>query len=213
MTMLVGVAGREPNEDEDVDESTRPPGELVLVATPLGNLGRPLAARPGALSPGGRRSTARTRDTRARCSAPTTSARADGFTRCTSTTRSSESEAVVARVARRRAGGPDQRRGHAGDLATRGAGRRRGRLAPACAVTTAPGPSAVVAALTVSGLATDRFVMEGFCRESPANGRAARAWRGEGRTVSSTSRPRASRRSWARSPTLSRSAAWRWCAS
>jgi 16S rRNA (cytidine1402-2'-O)-methyltransferase len=29
-------------------------------------------------------------------------------------------------------------------------------------VTTAPGPSAVVAALTISGLSTDRFVMEGF---------------------------------------------------
>ena len=30
------------------------------------------------------------------------------------------------------------------------------------AVTTAPGPSAVVAALTISGLATERFAMEGF---------------------------------------------------
>ncbi len=51
-------------------------------------------------------------------------------------------------------------------------------------VVTVPGPSAVVSALSVSGLPTDRFIFEGFL---PAK-RAARrkrmsAWKGEGRTI------------------------------
>lgn len=51
-------------------------------------------------------------------------------------------------------------------------------------VTTTPGPSAVVAALTVSGLATDRFCFEGFLPRRAAD-LAARAgsWEHEERTV------------------------------
>ena len=51
-------------------------------------------------------------------------------------------------------------------------------------VSTAPGPSAVIAALSVSGLATDRFVMEGFVPRK-AGERAERygEWSREPRTV------------------------------
>ena len=51
-------------------------------------------------------------------------------------------------------------------------------------VTTAPGPSAVVAALSVSGLATDRFVMEGFVsRRASERAEAFGSWAEEPRTV------------------------------
>ncbi len=51
-------------------------------------------------------------------------------------------------------------------------------------VTTVPGPSAVVAALSVSGLDTDRFVMEGFLpRRGPERRARLAAWRSEPRTI------------------------------
>ena len=52
------------------------------------------------------------------------------------------------------------------------------------AVTTAPGPSAVVAALSVSGLPSERFVMEGFIPRKAGERRDLyAAWEHEGRTV------------------------------
>ncbi|MHB8379943.1 MAG: 16S rRNA (cytidine(1402)-2'-O)-methyltransferase [Acidimicrobiales bacterium] len=51
-------------------------------------------------------------------------------------------------------------------------------------VTTAPGPSAVVAALTISGLSTDRFVMEGFLpRKAGEREKLYELWARENRTV------------------------------
>ena len=51
-------------------------------------------------------------------------------------------------------------------------------------VTTAPGPSAVIAALTISGLATDRFVMEGFVgRKVGERELLFRQWIHEPRTI------------------------------
>ncbi len=51
-------------------------------------------------------------------------------------------------------------------------------------VTTAPGPSAVVAALTISGLDTDRFVMEGFLpRKAGEREKFYEQWAHEERTV------------------------------
>jgi 16S rRNA (cytidine1402-2'-O)-methyltransferase len=51
-------------------------------------------------------------------------------------------------------------------------------------VTTAPGPSAVVAALTISGLSTDRFVMEGFlARKTSDRTKSYEQWSREERTI------------------------------
>ena len=51
-------------------------------------------------------------------------------------------------------------------------------------VTTAPGPAAVIAALTISGLATDRFVMEGFVgRKVGERELLYRQWTNEPRTI------------------------------
>jgi 16S rRNA (cytidine1402-2'-O)-methyltransferase len=51
-------------------------------------------------------------------------------------------------------------------------------------VTTAPGPSAVVAALTISGLSTERFAMEGFMPRKAAEREALYAqWMREARTI------------------------------
>ena len=51
-------------------------------------------------------------------------------------------------------------------------------------VTTAPGPSAVVAALSVSGLATERFCMEGFVpRRASERARRFEHWASEERTI------------------------------
>jgi len=51
-------------------------------------------------------------------------------------------------------------------------------------VTTAPGPSAVVAALTISGLPTERFIMEGFLpRKAGERARFYEQWSREERTV------------------------------
>jgi 16S rRNA (cytidine1402-2'-O)-methyltransferase len=51
-------------------------------------------------------------------------------------------------------------------------------------VTTAPGPSAVVAALTISGLPSERFVMEGFLPRKAGEREAVYAqWEREARTI------------------------------
>jgi len=61
-------------------------------------------------------------------------------------------------------------------------------------VTTAPGPSAVVAALTISGLSTERFAMEGFVPRKSGEREALYAqWMHEPGRSSSSSRPSASR--------------------
>jgi 16S rRNA (cytidine1402-2'-O)-methyltransferase len=51
-------------------------------------------------------------------------------------------------------------------------------------VTTAPGPSAVIAALTISGLSTERFVMEGFLpRKASERASIYEQWAAEERTI------------------------------
>jgi 16S rRNA (cytidine1402-2'-O)-methyltransferase len=51
-------------------------------------------------------------------------------------------------------------------------------------VSTAPGPTAIIGALSVSGLSTDRFVMEGFLgRKAGERAQSYETWRREQRTI------------------------------
>lgn len=75
------------------------------------------------------------------------------------------------------------------DAGTPGISDPGGRVVSAVAeaglrVTTAPGPSAVIAALTISGLSSDRFVMEGFLgRKAGERELRYRQWVNEPRTI------------------------------
>lgn len=157
--MLLGTARREPNEDNTVDE-TLSVGQLVLVATPLGNLGDlsrralDLFARADAIY------CEDTRHSRTLFSANDIPTRGRLHS-LHGHNEAAQCEIIVARV-------------NAGELVvlisdagTPGIADPGSRVVAAVVeaglvVTTAPGPSAVIAALTVSGLSTERFVMEGF---------------------------------------------------
>ena len=127
-------------------------------------------------------STARTRGARARSSART-------HCRQATPARAARAQRGIPVRADRRpgpggaAGGRRQRRRDARDLGP-GGGVVAAVAAAGLRVTTAPGPSAVVAALSVSGLATERFVMEGFLpREKASGGAVFEGWGREPRTV------------------------------
>jgi 16S rRNA (cytidine1402-2'-O)-methyltransferase len=173
-------AVREPNGVSDVDETEV--GALVLVATPLGNLGD-LSARAIELF-----RTANviycedTRHSRVLFSANdiATGGRLESLHEHNEVAQSAK---IVERV----------RRGElvvlVTDAGTPGISDPGSRAVEAVAaaglrVSTAPGPSAVVAALSVSGLATERFVMEGFVPRK-AGERAQRydEWSHEARTI------------------------------
>ncbi len=77
-------------------------------------------------------------------------------------------------------------------------------------VTTAPGPSAVIAALSVSGLPTERFVMEGFLpRKSGERAEWYRQWEFEERTVVFYESPSGWPGCWESSPSYTPSDRWR----
>jgi 16S rRNA (cytidine1402-2'-O)-methyltransferase len=175
----MGERVREPNEESDVDETV---GALVLVATPLGNLGD-LSARAIELF-----KTANviycedTRHSRVLFSANgiATGGRLESLHEHNEAAQSAQ---IVARV-------------RAGELVvlicdagTPGISDPGSRAVEAVAsaglrVTTAPGPSAVVAALSVSGLSTERFVMEGFVpRKAGERARRFEEWAREVRTI------------------------------
>jgi 16S rRNA (cytidine1402-2'-O)-methyltransferase len=178
--MLMGRAVREPNEEIDVDETQA--GALVLVATPLGNLGD-LSARAIELF-----RTAHviycedTRHSRVLFSANDipTGGRLESLHEHNEAAQSAH---IVERV---RAGELVVLISDAGTPGISDPGSRavEAVVAAGLRVSTAPGPSAVVAALTVSGLATDRFVMEGFVPRK-AGERAVRygEWVRESRTI------------------------------
>jgi 16S rRNA (cytidine1402-2'-O)-methyltransferase len=176
----MGRALREPNEETDVDETQA--GSLVLVATPLGNLGD-LSARALELF-----RTANviycedTRHSRVLFSANDIPAggRLESLHEHNEVAQSAQ---IVERVARGElvvlisdAGTPG--------ISDPGSRAVEAVVAAGLRVSTAPGPSAVVAALTVSGLSTDRFVMEGFMPRK-AGERAQRydEWAREARTI------------------------------
>src|SRR5579863_2603396 len=154
--MLLDSAVDEPDE-VSVPESPAPGdhqlGELVLVATPLGNLGDITRRALETLKRADVVFCEDTRHSRALFSAYAISPRRR-LRALHEHNEASLCDEVVALVA---------------------AGLR---------VTTAPGPSSVVAALSVSGLPSEQFVMEGFVARRPGERRASyERWAREPRTI------------------------------
>jgi 16S rRNA (cytidine1402-2'-O)-methyltransferase len=178
--MLMGRAVREPNEETDVGETQA--GALVLVATPLGNLGD-LSAR--AIELFRTANVIYCEDTRhSRVLFSANDIPSGG--RLESLHEHNEAAQSAHIVERVRAGELVVLISDAGTPGISDPGSRavEAVVAAGLRVSTAPGPSAVVAALTVSGLATDRFVMEGFVPRK-AGERALRysEWAREARTI------------------------------
>jgi 16S rRNA (cytidine1402-2'-O)-methyltransferase len=179
--MLVGRARREPNEGNSVKD-TKTAGQLVLVATPLGNLGD---LSPRALELFRNADVIYCEDTRhsrvlfSANDIPT----GRRLQSLHEHNEASQSEQIVARV---RAG---ELVVLVSDAGTPGICDPGGRavaavLAAGLRVTTAPGPSAVITALSISGLPSERFVMEGFLpRKLGERQRRYEQWANEERTV------------------------------
>jgi 16S rRNA (cytidine1402-2'-O)-methyltransferase len=179
--MLLGRACREPNEGINVDE-VKNAGQLVLVATPLGNLGD-LSRR--ALELFATADVIYCEDTRhSRTLFSANDIPTGGRLRSLHEhNEAAQSAQIVARVL-------------AGELVvlisdagTPGISDPGSRVVTAVVdaglvVTTAPGPSAVIAALTISGLSTERFIMEGFLsRKSSERAKSYESWAHEERTI------------------------------
>jgi len=163
-------------------EETRPEGQLVLVATPLGNLGD---LSPRALEFFRRADVIYCEDTRHSRVLFSANGIASGgrLQALHEHNEVAQSEHVVTRV----------REGQLvvliSDAGTPGISDPGTRVVAAVAtaglrVSTAPGPSAVVAALSISGLPTERFVMEGFFpRKANDRARLVASWAEEERTI------------------------------
>jgi len=180
--MLVDTGPDEPNEEAKVENSENAAGQLVLVATPLGNLGdisrRALELLESA-------DVIYCEDTRRSSTLFSAHAIAvNGRLRALHDhNEASLCDLVVAQVA----GGASVV--VISDAGTPGISDPGARVVAAVAaagliVTTAPGPSAVVAALTISGLSTERFAMEGFMPRKAGEREALYAqWLHEARTI------------------------------
>jgi len=158
--MLVDRWPDEPNERTIVDTSDIAVGQLVIVATPLGNLGDISRRALELLSTADVIYCEDTRRSSTLFSAH--SIAVNGRLRALHEhNEASLCDQVVAQVA------SGQMVVVISDAGTPGISDPGARVVAAVAaagfaVTTAPGPSAVVAALTISGLPTERFAMEGF---------------------------------------------------
>jgi 16S rRNA (cytidine1402-2'-O)-methyltransferase len=158
--MLVDRWPDEPNEGTIVNTSDITVGQLVIVATPLGNLGDISRRALELLSTADVIYCEDTRRSSTLFSAH--SIAVNGRLRALHEhNEASLCDQVVAQVA------SGQIVAVISDAGTPGISDPGARVVAAVAaagfvVTTAPGPSAVVAALTISGLATERFAMEGF---------------------------------------------------
>jgi 16S rRNA (cytidine1402-2'-O)-methyltransferase len=158
--MLVDWHNAEPNEEISMENGEVVAGELVLVATPLGNLGdisrRALAFLETA-------DVIYCEDTRR--SSTLFSAHdiaVNGRLRALHEhNEASMSETIVSQVASGQTVVVISDAGTPG-ICDPGSRAVAAVVAAGLRVTTAPGPSAVVAALTISGLPTERFAMEGF---------------------------------------------------
>lgn len=179
--MLVGRARHQPNEGNAVEE-TKTVGQLVLVATPLGNLGD-LSRR--ALELFRNADVIYCEDTRHSRVLFSANDIATGgrLQSLHEHNEAAQSEQIVARV---RAGELVVLISDAGTPGISDPGSRAvaAVIAAGLSVTTAPGPSAVIAALSVSGLSTERFVMEGFLpRKAGERQHFYERWAHEERTV------------------------------
>jgi 16S rRNA (cytidine1402-2'-O)-methyltransferase len=163
-------------------EETKTVGQLVLVATPLGNLGD-LSRR--ALELFREADVIYCEDTRHSRVLFSANDVATGrrLQSLHEHNEAAQSEQIVSRV---RAG---ELVVLISDAGTPGISDPGGRavaavLAAGLTVTTAPGPSAVIAALSISGLASERFVMDGFLpRKSGERQRRYEQWAKEERTI------------------------------
>jgi 16S rRNA (cytidine1402-2'-O)-methyltransferase len=150
-------------EANDVDTSAAQhanSGELVIVATPIGNLGDLSARARDALADADVVCCEDTRRTRVLLSASGIPA-GRRLVSLHAHNESSKGEWVVTRVA------AGARIAYVTDAGTPGVSDPGARLIAAVVaaglrVTVVPGPSAALAALVVSGLATDRFCVDGF---------------------------------------------------
>ena len=180
--MLVDGGHDEPNEETIVDDSEVTLGQLVLVATPLGNLGD-ISRR--ALELLSNADVIYCEDTRRSSTLFSAHAIAvNGRLRALHEhNEASLCDQIVAQVA------AGQTVVIISDAGTPGISDPGARAVAAVAasglvVTTAPGPSAVVAALTISGLPTGRFAMEGFMpRKAGERDGLYAQWRNEPRTI------------------------------
>lgn len=180
--MLVGNCWPKPTEGKKVGNEPTSTGQLVVVATPLGNLGD-LSRRALALLESAdavycedtRHSltlfSAHHIETRGRLHA------------LHQHNEASQCEEIIQRVAR------GEQVVVISDAGTPGISDPGARVVAAVAaagltVTTAPGPSAVIAALSISGLDTERFVMEGFTPRKAGERQALyQLWLREPRTI------------------------------
>jgi 16S rRNA (cytidine1402-2'-O)-methyltransferase len=180
--MLVDSGLDEPNEGTTVQERETTKGQLVIVATPLGNLGDIsrraldlLASADAVYCEDTRRSStlfsANDIPVRGRLRALHEHNEAS---LCDQIVAEVLDGKVVVLVS---------------DAGTPGISDPGSRVVAAVAaagldVTTAPGPSAVIAALSISGLPTERFIMEGFvARKAGERTTMFEQWRHEPRTV------------------------------
>jgi 16S rRNA (cytidine1402-2'-O)-methyltransferase len=181
----VGIADEEPDEvrvPENDPPTERGTGELVLVATPLGNLADITRRAVQVLESADVVYCEDTRHSRTLFSAYGISPRRRPRA-LHEHNEASLCEEVVAHV---RAGEVVALVTDAGTPTISDPGSRVAAAVAAAGlrVTTAPGPSAVVAALSVSGLASDRFVMEGFLgRRSGERDDLYELWAHEARTI------------------------------
>src|SRR6202167_2264802 len=180
--MLVDWRSAEPNEEISMENGEVVAGQLVLVATPLGNLGD-ISRR--ALELLKTADVIYCEDTR-RCSTLFSAhdIAVNGRLRALHEhNEASLCDQVVAQVA------CGQLVVVISDAGTPGISDPGARVVAAVAaagltVTTSPGPSAVVAALTISGLPTERFVMEGFMPRKAGEREALyEQWVHEARTI------------------------------
>src|SRR6202167_3039831 len=180
--MLVDWRSAEPNEEISMENGEVVAGQLVLVATPRGNRGDISRRALELLETADVIYCEDTRRSSTLFSAHDIAV--NGRLRALHEhNEASMSETIVAQVA------SGQTVVVISDAGTPGISDPGSRAVAAVAaaglrVTTAPGPSAVVAALTISGLPTERFAMEGFMPRKAGEREALYAqWVHEARTI------------------------------